>query len=215
MLQSSSGLSTRRGIGALLIVGLLGCDVGGREVIPTRTDGAVNGPGPTADSGSRDGRLNITKPPPAKGDTTTCRFLNGTGMNSCYLAASGPAPQCSGVGSCTMDVAEPPGTELTWKSSCGGYAYSVIDGVPDTIGFECPGADDPMEQVTCVFVGSTEKQACTTSGLPGPFRCSGTGSCEVWVLTKAGTKLTWTSTCSGSHQTVVGGGDKTLSFACH
>jgi hypothetical protein len=114
-----------------------------------------------------------------------------------------------------VDVTAPKGTELTWKSSCGGYAYSVVDGVPDTVGFICPGSADPMEKVTCLFQSSTDKQACTTGGLPGPFRCSGVGSCEVWVLTKTGTPLSWTSTCGGSYHTVVGDGGGTLTFSCH
>ncbi len=151
------------------------------------------------------------------GDPTTCLLLDGKGTGYCAVATVYPGPlafECTGEGSCSVTVTAPRGTELCWKSSCGGYAYSVVDGAPDTIGFDCSGAEQVMESITCTFQGASSTQSCTTSGLPGPFRCSGTGSCQVYVLTRKGRSLSWTSSCGGSATTVVDGATKEISFSC-
>ena len=208
-----------RVIKGLLVVGLLGCNVGDWEVSPKgAADGATDGRR-AADRGTPDRGPNVTPPPAQEGDVTTCVFMDSTGTtkHNCGVATVYPGPlafDCWGTSSCSVKVTAAQGTELTWKA-CYGYAYTLIDGKPDTIGFDCaPGGSGSIEMVSCTFVGSTKKEACFTTGLPGPFRCSGVGSCKVAVLTKPGTKLTWTSTCGGSQQTVVGSGGDALSFSC-
>lgn len=154
-------------------------------------------------------------PPDAK--TTTCVFLNApTSQNNCAAVDGPTAPaECWGVGSCQTVVQAPADTELLWKSSCGGYAYSRADDIADTVGFDC-GAEAILEEVTCLFGQSDgmTKQWCTTSGVPGPFRCSGFTKCTVLVLTTPGQKLSWSSSCAGTHQTTLNGTTKTLSFTC-
>lgn len=54
-----------------------------------------------------------------------CVFLNSDSAQECY---SEIGSRCSGIGSCTAEVTGVKDTKLTWKSSCGGYAYTVIDG---------------------------------------------------------------------------------------
>jgi thiol-disulfide isomerase/thioredoxin len=49
---------------------------------------------------------------------------------------------------CLVDVAGEKGTKLTWKSSCGGYAYSTIDGNNEVVEFECvPSTNVTSQQI--------------------------------------------------------------------
>ena len=41
------------------------------------------------------------------------------------------------MGSCSLKVSGYTGLVVTWKSSCKGYAYTVIDGVDQKAGFVC------------------------------------------------------------------------------
>ncbi len=64
--------------------------------------------------------------------------------------------------SCTVYVSGAKGEKLVWKSSCGGYAYTILDGQSESAEFNC-GTIEPTvvkEQVKCVFKNSTEKQKC-------------------------------------------------------
>src|SRR3989338_234728 len=64
-----------------------------------------------------------------------CVFLNSDSEQECYTGDG--KFSCSGTESCTVQVEGENGKTLDWKSSCGGYAYSVIDGVDDSIEFKC------------------------------------------------------------------------------
>ena len=62
----------------------------------------------------------------------------------CYTTDStGEVKGCSGTGSCVATVEGTSGDILTWKSSCGGYAYSTMDGVNEDIYFSC-GESSPV-----------------------------------------------------------------------
>ncbi len=52
---------------------------------------------------------------------------------SCYSEKG----SCSGIGSCEMKVSGKSGEKITWKSTCGGYAYTLIDGNDETASFNC------------------------------------------------------------------------------
>ncbi|MCX6821703.1 MAG: thioredoxin family protein [Candidatus Aenigmarchaeota archaeon] len=47
---------------------------------------------------------------------------------------------------CLVDVAGEKGTKLAWKSSCGGYAYTVIDGNNENVEFNCIPASNVTEE---------------------------------------------------------------------
>lgn len=47
---------------------------------------------------------------------------------------------------CLVDVAGEKGTKLAWKSSCGGYAYTVIDGNNENVEFNCVPASNVTEE---------------------------------------------------------------------
>ncbi len=65
-----------------------------------------------------------------------CFFIGSKVKQECYAADAGPAG-CSGVGSCIAETSAEGGTKITWKSSCGGYAYSTMDGADEGAEFRC------------------------------------------------------------------------------
>src|SRR3989344_2711708 len=52
-----------------------------------------------------------------------CVFKNSKEEQKCY---SDKGNTCSGVEACVADVSGHSGEQVTWKSSCGGYAYTTI-----------------------------------------------------------------------------------------
>lgn len=64
-----------------------------------------------------------------------CVFMNSASQQKCYSDDS--RFSCSGVESCLADVSGGKGTKLVWKSSCGGYAYTVIDESNENAEFKC------------------------------------------------------------------------------
>src|SRR3989338_4369071 len=44
---------------------------------------------------------------------------------------------CSGTGTCVADVSGDKGKKLIWKSTCGGYAYTITDGENEYAEFNC------------------------------------------------------------------------------
>ena len=64
-----------------------------------------------------------------------CVFKNSNYQQSCY--SDDGRFSCSGTGTCIADVYGNNGEKLTWKSSCGGYAYTVIDGQNEYAEFDC------------------------------------------------------------------------------
>jgi len=70
-----------------------------------------------------------------------CVFKGATSEQKCYTATDSSNPYsgyaCSGTESCVIDMKGINGDKITWKSSCGGYAYSVMDGSSDYAIFDC------------------------------------------------------------------------------
>ncbi len=66
-----------------------------------------------------------------------CVFEGTKTEQKCYVSGSKVTFSCSGFGTCTSSVAAEKGTELIWKSSCGGYAYTTVDGVNEQVTFKC------------------------------------------------------------------------------
>ncbi len=70
-----------------------------------------------------------------------CVFKGATIEQKCYTATDYTSPYynlgCSGVGACTVDVKGAKGDSITWKSSCGGYAYTTMDGASEYAEFSC------------------------------------------------------------------------------
>ena len=168
-------------------------------------------------------------------ELVTCRFNNSTSMQQCY---SSTGPGCSGVSTCVVKMSGASGTAVTWKSTCGGYAYTTLDGKDEAAVFTCkpvykdlgPAKDKATldkstadkstkdvssgtvsELVTCRFVGSAALQNCYSSL---SNTCSGVATCTVTVTGKAGTAMTWKSSCGGYAYTTLDGKDEPAAFKC-
>jgi len=70
-----------------------------------------------------------------------CVFLESKQLQKCY---SEFGQSCEGETSCVMDIIGEKGRKATLKSSCGGYAYILLDGNNENAEFKCI----PGEKVT-------------------------------------------------------------------
>jgi hypothetical protein len=74
----------------------------------------------------------------------TCFFEDTEKGQKCYLGkgeGKHEGTSCSGIGSCEIDIRGFKGEDLVWKSSCGGYAYTTVDGEDEEIKFNCRGGE--------------------------------------------------------------------------
>jgi hypothetical protein len=65
-------------------------------------------------------------------ETVTCLFNSGD-REECYSEFG----SCVGIDSCEIKVKGAAGTEITWKSSCGDYRYTTLDGIDEQIDWVC------------------------------------------------------------------------------
>jgi len=179
---------------------------------------------------------------PSVKEQVKCIFANSVSTQKCYTGDGKFG--CAGVGTCIADVAGEQGIKLEWKSSCGGYAYTTIDGSDEYAEFNCEtsmpscgnGACESGE--TCSSC-PTDCGQCTTS-TPVPelkeqvkciflnstaeqkcyasdwkFSCFGTGSCTMVVSGQKGAKLEWASSCGiGFISTLIDGINEDINFKC-
>lgn len=148
-----------------------------------------------------------------------CIFANSDSMQKCYT--SDGRFGCSGVGTCIADIYGATGTPLTWKSECGGYAYTKIDNVDEYAKFDCGATTQTTTQLTpaelvkesvkCIFINSEKEQECYSSD---GFKCAGEGSCVVNVENHRGKQLDWKSSCGGNAYTVMDGNNEYAEFKC-
>jgi len=64
-----------------------------------------------------------------------CVFENTNSIQECHSPES--EVSCEGVGRCTVEVYGEKGKRLTWKSSCGGYKYTTMNGKDEVVKFSC------------------------------------------------------------------------------
>jgi hypothetical protein len=89
-------------------------------------------------------------------ETDACIFQNSTTTQKCY-DESGKF-SCSGITDCVIAVSGKEGAALAWKSSCGGYAESTIDGKDEKLVFDCrPAQEGRVEEP----VATTQEQEPT------------------------------------------------------
>jgi hypothetical protein len=102
------------------------------------------------------------------------------------------------------------GEKVDWKSSCGGYSTTIVDGKNDVVTFTC-GSTTVSEVVTCNFGVSSGYHTCSS-----PYgSCSGTSSCQVKLSGKPGTSVPWTSSCGGgTAYTILDGVSEVVYFKC-
>ena len=97
-----------------------------------------------------------------------CIFANSEALQKC--STENDKFGCSGSGTCIADVSGEQGTKLTWKSSCEGVAYTVVDESNEYAEFKCvseKAEPTPLPQlakarVKCVFIGSDAPQQCNS-----------------------------------------------------
>jgi hypothetical protein len=140
-----------------------------------------------------------------------CIFKNANTENKCF--SSGEEFGCTGIGSCLVDVKGTKGKELTWKSTCGGYATTVIDWNDENALFDC-SAPKIKETVTCYFENSASEQKCYIAEDNFDFYCRGIESCSIVVDAAKGKELTWKSTCGGYQYTFQDWNDEKVIFEC-
>ncbi len=81
---------------------------------------------------------------PRVSEQIKCVFNGSTTEQKCYTATQSDNPlwfSCTGVNTCGGEIEAPMGTPLTWKSSCGGYAYTTIDGNSEYAIFDCSNSN--------------------------------------------------------------------------
>ncbi len=97
-------------------------------------------------------------------EKVTCKFVNSNDEQKCYTTLGSITNadryntnnfnlgtfSCSGKGSCTVEISgnKERNEKVTWKSSCGGYAYTTLDGNDESISFDCnPQIVPPISEV--------------------------------------------------------------------
>lgn len=69
-----------------------------------------------------------------------CVFTNSKKEQQCYSASVKPVV-CAGTESCLITIAYSKDKKVTWKSTCGGYGYTVMDGNAEVVEFNCLPSD--------------------------------------------------------------------------
>ena len=144
-------------------------------------------------------------------EKVNCVFKNSNNENNCY--SSDGEVGCSGEGSCSVDVKGIKGKEITWKSSCGGYANTVNDWNDEVAVFDC-SAPKTEETVTCYFENSVGEQKCYIAEDNSDLYCVGTDSCSIVVGAPKGEKFTWKSSCGGYQYTFQDWENEKVVFEC-
>ena len=102
-----------------------------------------------------------------------CVFRNTKTEQKCYRAEYNWM-YCSGIGTCIVTNLEGyDGEKITWKSSCGGYAYTVLDGNNEYAEFDCSGVVDNFCQSAQCEDGSWTKCHVDGSGYCVCSTCQG------------------------------------------
>jgi hypothetical protein len=70
-------------------------------------------------------------------EQVNCVFKNSNSVQKCYTAEDNSRAFCSGAETCVTDLSGYLGEKITWKSSCGNYVYTKIDGEAKLVEFNC------------------------------------------------------------------------------
>jgi len=110
-----------------------------------------------------------------------CVFHGSASEQKCYTDDG--KFSCSGKETCVTIVSGERGAKLTWKSSCGNYAYTSIDGQSEYAEFKCVSdvrAEPVKEACAQVITPATNGEVCkefaTPCDVPGGWKT--VGSCS-------------------------------------
>jgi len=95
-----------------------------------------------------DGTISVSCPDDRVKETVTCVFTNAKEAQKCYSENGGCTAyplKCAGSEkcltpryiSCDAKVAGKKGQGLSWKSTCGGYGTTTLDGMDEKVSFAC------------------------------------------------------------------------------
>ena len=138
-----------------------------------------------------------------------CVFDGSSSSQKCY---SDKGVGCDGVGTCVTKVSGQKGEKVTWKSSCGGSATTVIDGQSDYAKFEC--TKTVKEPVTCLFNGAKSVQECYSSKGKCASSDNAVDYCVVWIEGLQSEGVEWKSSCGGYAMTRMDGQAEQAKFSC-
>jgi len=108
-----------------------------------------------------------------------CLFVGSKEQQKCYT----PEPHkvsCKGKTSCKVDIVGRVGDKITWKSSCGGYAYTRVDGNDEYIKFDC--SDDEVNVPTCTDGIWNDGETGVDCGGPCPPCVETPTTCQIGCL---------------------------------
>lgn len=125
----------------------------------------------------------IGAPDTTVSEQVKCIFSESAIVQKCYSGKG----SCEGKDLCVVDVTGTKGEQITWKSTCGGYAYTTMDGQNEDAKFACATAtctdsDDGINYYvkgTVTYPGQTFTDFCT-QGAAGAtiheYYCTPSGS---------------------------------------
>lgn len=114
-----------------------------------------------------------------------CIFKGSTAVQECVSSASyGGQFACKGIETCVTDVKGYLEEQITWKSTCGGYAYTKIDGQNDYAEFNC-GAGvleaQKFPDLTVFDIFSDAGKLSIKVGNIGSASAPETGHLYIWI----------------------------------
>jgi len=105
--------------------------------------------------------VNVDVTPAVISEQVKCVFNESKTEQKCYSSNN---YACSGTGTCVIDMKGAKGEQVTWKSSCGGYAYTTMDGQNEYAEFKCAVSTVPTATPTtsaCIQVITPAKNPLT------------------------------------------------------
>ena len=88
----------------------------------------------------------------AVSEQITCRFKNSDREQQCVIAGGFSSVDegtkfCKGKENCVINYKGFKGEKVTWKSSCGGYQYTIQDGNNEVIEFDCKSGETTQNAI--------------------------------------------------------------------
>ncbi len=103
--------------------------------------------------------VNVGITPAAVSEQVKCVFHESKTEQKCYSSNN---YTCSGTETCVVDVRGAKGEQVTWKSSCGGYAYTIMDGQNEYAEFKCAATTIPIPTIpVCIQIITPAKNPST------------------------------------------------------
>jgi hypothetical protein len=156
-------------------------------------------------------------------ESVKCVFYNTHEEQTCnnsFGDSCTAIPDSTGVATCTLRVKGNKEEKVQWKSSCGGYVTTFIDGINEYAEFKCDQIGNVNESVKCVLWGAVGGEECYSQKgncfvtIYDEGKNSQHGSCKVEVKGEQGETITWKSSCGGYAYTVLDGSAEYAEFKC-